>query len=68
MPYTEQLPHAGSAEVLFTGMFDEPAGTIARTIPRRAVAVGTLAAYSIAGQVAVTAISRCPPGWSCRTS
>ena len=32
--YTEQLPHAGSAEVLYTGMFDEPAGTIARTVPR----------------------------------
>jgi hypothetical protein len=38
MPYTDQgLPHAGSAEVLFTGMFDEPAGTIARTIPRSVI-------------------------------
>lgn len=32
--YTEQLPHSGSAEVLFTGMLDEFTGTIARTVPR----------------------------------
>lgn len=41
MPYTEQLPHAGSAEVMFNGLFDEPAGTLARTIPRASVNVAT---------------------------
>lgn len=35
MPYTDQaLPHAGSAEVMFNGLFDEPAGTLACTIRR----------------------------------
>src|SRR5579859_1758875 len=44
MPYIDQgLPHAGSAEVLFTGMFDEPAGTLARTVPRGQLTNGALA-------------------------
>lgn len=42
--YTEQLPHSGSAEVLFTGLFDEPAGTVARTVPRSQVSQGGLSA------------------------
>lgn len=36
-------PHAGSAEVLYTGMFDEPAGTVARTIPRTNINTASLA-------------------------
>ena len=44
MPYTDQsAPHAGSAEVLFTGLFDEPAGTLARTIPRGQLSNATTA-------------------------
>src|SRR5579871_2379024 len=44
MPYVDQgLPHAGSAEVLFSGMFTEPAGTLARTVPRKSCLVATLA-------------------------
>lgn len=54
--YSEQLPHAGSAEVLFTGMFDEPAGTLARTMPRRLVTGGGLSGLSTTGQVAVTSL------------
>lgn len=42
-PYVEALRHAGSAEVLYTGLFDEPAGTLARTMPRRAIASAGLA-------------------------
>jgi hypothetical protein len=56
MPYTEQLPHAGSAEVLYTGLFDEPAGTLARTLPRRVIATGTVAAFTTTGQVAACGI------------
>ena len=29
MAYVDNVPHAGSAEVLVTGMYDEFAGTIA---------------------------------------
>ena len=44
MPYTDWTQsHAGSAEVLFTGMFDEPAGTIARTVPRANCSANTIA-------------------------
>lgn len=44
MPYVDQgLPHAGSAEVLYSGMFLEPAGTLARTVPRKSCLVATLA-------------------------
>jgi len=50
MPYVDNVPHAGSAEVLFTGMFDEPAGTIARTIPRGLVR-DAVSAFNTAGQV-----------------
>lgn len=58
MPYTDQnAPHAGSAEVLVTGMFDEYAGTVARTIPRGQVASATLAALASSGQVAVRAMN-----------
>lgn len=57
MPYTDQnAPHAGSAEVLVTGMFDEFAGTVARTIPRGQAGTATLAALATSGQVAVRAI------------
>src|SRR5260221_2393833 len=57
MPYVDQsAPHAGSAEVLYTGMYDEPAGTIARTIPRHQVGVGTLAAVNTTGTAAVNGI------------
>jgi hypothetical protein len=57
MAYTDPfLPHAGSAELLFNGMFDEFAGTIARTIPRRLVTVNSLAAFTVGGQVAVTSV------------
>lgn len=52
MPYVDNVPHAGSAEVLVTGMFDEPAGTIARTMPRFLVGTNNLAAFSTGGQVA----------------
>ena len=52
MPYIDNAPHAGSAEILTTGMYDEPAGTIARTIPRTAlqgaaVAGGTTGQFTI---------------------
>lgn len=57
MPYTDQnAPHAGSAEVLTTGLFDELAGTVARTIPRGLVSSATLAALATSGQAAVRAI------------
>ena len=56
MPYTEQLPHAGSAEVMFTGMFDEPAGTLARTVPR-----ALLSANSVATGTTGTVNARCIP-------
>ncbi len=57
MPYTDAgLPHAGSSEVLFSGMFDEPAGTIARTIPRGQISNAGLVTYNTGGQVAVRAI------------
>lgn len=53
MPYTDSVPHAGSAEVLFTGMLDEPAGTIARTLPRWSIGTGNLAVYTTGGQVGI---------------
>ena len=57
MPYTDQgVPHAGSAEVLFTGMFDEPAGTLARNIPRRNCTSGGLSAWNTTGLIAVASI------------
>jgi len=44
MPYTDWAqPHAGSAEVLFTGMFDEIAGAVARTVPRGQITSGAQA-------------------------
>lgn len=56
MPYIDNVPHAGSAEVLFTGMFDEFTGTIARTIPRPLVSSSSLPLFTTGGQVAVHAI------------
>lgn len=56
MPYTDSVQHAGSAEVLFTGMFDEPAGALARTIPRWGIGSGGLATFTTTGQVIVRAI------------
>lgn len=56
MPYVDNVPHAGSAEVLFTGMYDEPAGTIARTIPRGLVSSSTVAPFTTGGQVGARTI------------
>lgn len=42
MPYVDNVPHAGSAEVLTTGMYTEPAGTIARTVSRDALQSSTV--------------------------
>lgn len=52
--YTESLPHTGSGEQLFLGLYDEPSGTLARTIPRpqlqvATVAVGTTGTVSMHG-------------------
>jgi len=54
--YTENLPHTGSGEQLFLGCYDEPAGTIARTIPRHLLTVNNLAAFTTGGQVAARII------------
>jgi hypothetical protein len=57
MPYIDQgVSHAGSAEVLFTGMFDELTGTLARTIPRWGIGSGGLTTFNTTGQVAVRVI------------
>lgn len=56
MPYIDPAPHGGSADLLYTGMFDEAAGTVARTIPRGLVGAATLAALNTTGQVAARAI------------
>lgn len=58
MPYIDWTqPHAGSAEVLFTGMFDEPAGTVARTVPRTNVNTATLTFSGGTGVPTVRAIA-----------
>ena len=43
MPYVDNVPHAGSGELLVTSMFEEPTGTIARTVPRALVTNAALA-------------------------
>lgn len=55
-PYTDSVPHAGSAEVLATGMFDELAGTIARTLPRSSVTSNTVGCLTTAGVVGFKSI------------
>ncbi|MCW2899981.1 MAG: hypothetical protein JWO67_2246 [Streptosporangiaceae bacterium] len=54
MPYIDVgLPHAGSAEMLMSGLYDELAGTVARTLPRGQLSSANLAALTTTGQVAV---------------
>lgn len=57
MPYVDQgLAHAGSAEILFSGMFDEPAGCLARTMPRGAITANSVSGLSSGGAVNVRSI------------
>ena len=54
--YIDNVPHAGSAELLFTSMFDEPSGTIARTVPRNLITNAGLA-YNGTGNVVGNSIA-----------
>lgn len=55
--YVDNVPHAGSAEVLYTGMYEEPAGSIARTIPRHTITSNGIAAFTTGSQVAVNGLA-----------
>lgn len=57
MPYTDNVPHAGSAELLTTGMYQEPAGTIAVSMPRAMFSSSTLTPWNTTGQVGIRGIA-----------